>query len=208
MIGLGAQTAFYCAPFSLAVGIRSYPKLIRDMRHDPAFAHDLFACLVDEILPSYLKALSTYTGAPAVNGADAWAAYPNLSPELMEEWVIPYNARLTMNCQKEGLIATAVAVGDYCEEDLSRFDKDILYQCLDIQSKNMFGTPFAFMGMGRWQDYPLEVVSDYLAERYEVNDARATIMTSINARFMREASPQQITDFVKKAIDLFGASMT
>lgn len=204
LIQLGAATAFYCAPFSLAVGLRSYPKLIRDIKRDPVFAHELFDRLVDEILPSYLKELVPYTAAPAVNGADAWAAYPDLSPELMEEWVVPYNMRLTANMQQHGIIATAVAVGDYCEEDMSRYNKETLFRCFDIQSKNMFGTPFTFMGMGRWQDYPLEDVAEYLAMRYETKGLRSAVNGAINARFMREASPQTIADYTKKVIDLFG----
>ncbi len=200
---MGTTTAFYCAPFSLAVGIRSYPKLIRDMKRDPAFAHELFDRLVDEILPSYLSALVAYSGVQATNGADAWACYPDLSPELMEEWVLPYNARLTGNCQKRGFVATAVAVGDYCEEDLDKFDKEMLFRCLDIQSRNMFGAPFAFMGMGRWQDYPLEAMVEYL-ERYKARSVRCTLMGGVNARFMRDASPQEIAANVKRLIALFG----
>lgn len=204
LVGLGAQTAFYCAPFSLAVGLRSYPKLIRDIRRDPAFAHEFFGLLVDEILPTYLRELVDYTGAPAVNGADAWAAYPDLSPDIMEEWVLPYNMRLTMNCQKKGFTATAVAVGDYCEEDMSRYNKETLFRCFDIQSKNMFGTPFTFMGMGRWQDYPLEDVAEYLATRYESKGLQSVVNGSVNARFVREASPQELVNYTKRLIDLFG----
>lgn len=204
LIQLGGQSAFFCAPFSLAVGLRTYPKLIRDIKRDPAFGHALFDRLVDEILPSYLKELAAYTNAPAVNGADAWSAYPDLSPELMEEWVLPYNMRLTMNMQQHGITATAVAVGDYCEEDMNRYNKDTLFQCFDIQARNMFGMPFTFMGMGRWQDYPLEDVAEYLSERYESKGLRAAVNGAINARFMREASPQVIADYTKKVIDLFG----
>lgn len=204
LVELGAQSAYFCAPFSLAVGLRSYPKLIRDIRRDPEFAHAFMGCLVDEILPSYLKELMAYCGAGMATGADAWAAYPDIGPDIMEEWVLPYNARLTANCQKLGFMAMGAGTADYCEEDLNRYSKEILHKCFDIQSKNMFGTSFVFMAMGRWHEYPLEDVVEYLAEKYESKGIRATVQGAINARFMREASPQEIVDYVKRLIDLFG----
>ena len=103
------QRGLFCALFSLAVGLRSYPKLIRDMRRDPAFAHDLFTCLVDEVLPSYLKARATIPGVNLESARDAWAAYPNLTPELIEEWVVPYPNRLLGNTMQLGFAAHADA---------------------------------------------------------------------------------------------------
>ncbi|HEY87894.1 MAG TPA: hypothetical protein G4O06_07735, partial [Dehalococcoidia bacterium] len=37
----GAAVGLFCGPFSLAVGLRSYPALVKDMRKRPEFAHDL-----------------------------------------------------------------------------------------------------------------------------------------------------------------------
>jgi len=68
---LGYKTGKFCAPFSLAVTLRSYPKLMKDLKKNPQFAHDLFTVLSDEILPSYLKLQKKYCGVSAATGADA-----------------------------------------------------------------------------------------------------------------------------------------
>jgi len=86
------------------------------MRKNPEFAHDLFTFLVDEILLSYLSVQKDYCGITMGLGSDAWAAFPNLSPQLLEEWVVPYVVRLRDNLQDLGMSAMVVAGADYCEE--------------------------------------------------------------------------------------------
>lgn len=199
----GFDQGSFCAPFSLAVGLRSYPLLIRDIRRDPAFARELFTRLVDEILPSFLKAEQAYCGMTQAYGADAWACFPNLSPEMVEEWVVPYSMRLLQNCMQFGLIALPVASGDYCEEDLTKFDKQILWKCFDAQIHNAAGNPAVFLGMGRWQDYPLEPVAEYL-KQYKDKGIRATVQCGINARLVRDGPVDRIVDNIKRYIDLLG----
>jgi uroporphyrinogen-III decarboxylase len=200
---LGYGRGMFCAPFSLAVGVRSYPKLIRDMRKNPPFAHELFTRLVDDVLPSYLKVQKEYCGAEISVGADAWAAFPNLTPEMVEEWVVPYAMKLLQNCMQFGVTALCVAGGDYCEEDLSRFDKEILWKTFDAQVKVAAGAPSFILGMGRWQDYPLEAVAEYL-ERYKAEGVRATVMGGINGRLLRDGPVEAIVDNVKRFVDILG----
>jgi Uroporphyrinogen decarboxylase (URO-D) len=198
---LGINQGTFCAPFSLAVGLRSYPLLVRDMKRDPAFAHELFTRLVDEILPSYVRAEKDYCGMTQYYGADAWACYPNLSPEQLEEWVVPYSMRLLQNCMPYGVIALPVASGDYCEEDLGKFDKEILFKTFTGQIHNAAGNPAIFLGMGRWQDYPLEAVAEYL-QPYKQQGIRAVISAGINARLLRDGPVDRIVDNVKRYIDV------
>jgi hypothetical protein len=199
----GGKGMSFCAPFSMAVGLRSYPLLIRDMKRNPGFVHELFARLVDEVLPSYLKAQSEYLGGGTMAmGADAWAAYPNLSPELVEEWVVPYAGRLLQNCMPYGFPAMPVASADYCEEDLSRFDKQILWKTFDAEVKVMMGQPVIFMTMGRWHEYPLEPVVEYL-EQFKAKGVRASVTLGVNARLLREGPPERIVDTIKRFIQTF-----
>jgi uroporphyrinogen-III decarboxylase len=199
--GLGLN---FCAPFSLAIGVRSYPLLIRDMKRNPAFAHDLFARLVDDVLPSYLKAQADYLGGVDMAvGADAWAAYPNLTPELIEEWVVPYGGRLLQNCMtKYGFAAFPAASGDYCEEDMGKFDKKILWECFDAQVKVMMGQPAIFMAMGRTQDYPLDATREWL-NQWKAKGVRASVTYAVNARFLRDGTPAEIAECVKNFIKTF-----
>lgn len=201
---LSVDRGAFCAPFSLAVGLRTYPKLIRDMRRDPPFAHDLFTRLVDDILPSYLKAMKEECGVSLAVGADAWAAFPNLTPEMIEEWVLPYVLRLNRNTSKFGLISVCPTAGDYCEEDISKFDKETLYKCFDAQIKLSFRVPSIALAMGRWQDYPIEAVAEYLKPLQDKGQ-RARVICGVNARLLREGPIEAIMDNIKRFIQILGS---
>ena len=201
---MGFKTGKFCAPFSLAVALRTYPRLIRDLRKEPAFAHDLFTFLVDEVLTSYLKVQKKYCGISAATGADAWAVFPNLTPELTEQWVIPYAEQLYKNCTDSGIIAMAAGGGgDYCEERVEKFDKDILYRCFAIQKKLLRGIPLLVLGMGRWHEYPLEPVVDYLTP-YSRKGIRASILANLNARLLRDGPVEKIVTTVRHFIEVLG----
>jgi uroporphyrinogen-III decarboxylase len=200
---MGLKSGKFCAPFSLAVALRSYPRLIRDLRKNPEFAHDLFIFLVDEILPSYLRLQKKYCGISAANGADAWAVFPNLTPDLMEKWVLPYADRLFNNCLNYGIIATTVGCGDYCEERIEKFDKKILFKCFDIQRKLLRGMPMVSLGTGLWHKYPLQPVLEYLT-RYKEKGIRAFIPANVNARLVRDGPVEKIVRNIKCFIDFFG----
>ena len=161
---MGMPGGKFCAPFSLAVNIRTYPLLIKDLRKNPEFAHDLFTFLADEILTSYLKCQKEHCGITAATAPDAWSAFPNLSPDLAEKWVLPYAERLFKNCLNFDVKAVVAGSCDYCEERIEKFDKNILFKCFDMQKKLAFGMPMVLLGMGRWHEYPLEPVLEYLAQ--------------------------------------------
>ena len=200
---LGLNRGYFCAPFSLAVAIRSYPKLIRDMKKNPEFARDLFTFLVDEILPSYLRVQKDECGVTVGLGSDAWAAFPNLSPALLEEWVVPYTERLSSNLKKFGDSALYVGGADYCEERVEHFDEATLFRCLDIQTKFAGGAPVLFMGMGRWQDYPLEPMVEYLRQ-YKDRGIRASVTAGVNARLLRDGPIDGVISYVRRVIDALG----
>ena len=201
---MGFTTGKFSAPFSLAVSLRTYPRLIKDLRKEPGFAHDLFTFLVDEILTSYLKTQKKYCGIKAATGADAWAVFPNLTPELTEKWVLPYAEKLFKNCADFGVIAMAAGGGgDYCEERIEKFDKAILHHCFAIQEKLLLGMPMLILGMGRWHEYPLEPVVEYL-RRYQEKGIRASIMANLNARLLRDGPEEKIVETVKRFIEALG----
>lgn len=80
------------APFSLAVGLRSYTKLVRDMRKDPAFVHDLLE-FCTQVSISFGKKIIEHAGlGPTLS--DAWACPPNLSVQQVLEFVVPYTSRV------------------------------------------------------------------------------------------------------------------
>ncbi|MHB1043199.1 MAG: uroporphyrinogen decarboxylase family protein [Eubacteriales bacterium] len=80
------------APLSGAVGLRGYRNIIRDMKTDPDFVHDLLE-YVTEVQIIYNKAIIDVNGTPPVP-CDAWANLPNLRPEQVLEFALPYATRL------------------------------------------------------------------------------------------------------------------
>lgn len=113
--GLCPALAF-CAPFSLAVGVRGYLNLVRDMKKDPSFAHSLLEYLTMEVLVPWIRVLarespggassfSLEAFAPADSerarrttisafGADAWASVPVVDLAMMRDFVLPYVIKL------------------------------------------------------------------------------------------------------------------
>jgi uroporphyrinogen-III decarboxylase len=191
----------FCSPFSLAVGLMGFPRLIKAMRKQPDFAHEVFKFIVDDILPASIKAQNEATGALMGIGADAWACVPNLSPDEMKEWVVPYNQRLEKNAKKYGVLTMNVS-GDYCEERIEKFDPKILHDSFDVEIASMGGTPAIFLGMGRWHEYPLEAVRDY-TEKFRKQGIPVTVTAGLNARLLRDGPIDKIIDTVKRYIDTF-----
>jgi len=196
----GATVGRFCGPFSLAVGLRSYPALIKDMRKRPEFARDLLTFVVDEVLLPYLKVQKEYCGINIAGGANAWAVVPNLSVSELKEWSVPYSRRLVEKAKEIGIMANC-ADGDYNEERLEKFNTEILYGAFDVQIASQ-GMPAIFLGMGRWQDFPLQAVLDYTA-RYRSQGIRIPVRAAVNALFLRNGPADKIVDFIKRYISTF-----
>lgn len=80
-----------CGPFSLAVGLRGYETLLRDIRRDPLFVHELlgFCC---EVSITYGKALlEVHKASPTIQAA--WECLPHVSPQIFYEFGLPYLTR-------------------------------------------------------------------------------------------------------------------
>ncbi|NVM19786.1 MAG: hypothetical protein HWN80_18940 [Candidatus Lokiarchaeota archaeon] len=196
----GFGTSVFCSPFSLAVGMRSFPKLIRDMRKNPKFAHELYEFIVDDVLLPWVKVQNESSGNIMAIGADAWACIPNLSVKEMMDWVVPYNLRLMNRAKKKGVLIMNVS-GDYCEERMERYSKEVLHGSFDVEIASS-GAPSLFLAMGRWFEYPLEDVRDYTA-KYRNDNKNVTLTAGINARLLRDGPVEKIVDNVKRFIDAF-----
>ena len=59
------------------------------------------------------------------------------------------------------------------------------------------------LGMGRWHEYPLEPVAEYL-QRYRGKGIRASIMANLNARLLRDGPEEKIIEAVKRFIEALG----
>lgn len=87
--------AIFCAPFSLAVAMRGYGKLIRDFRRNPEFANSLFAFLVEEVLSPWIRALfKRFPEAGSAAGTDAWGSPPNVTLDIINDYILKYVLKL------------------------------------------------------------------------------------------------------------------
>jgi uroporphyrinogen-III decarboxylase len=197
-------TGFFCSPFSLICQAMGYPKAVRALRRDEVYAAELFDFAENQAIFPYLEAQSKQPGVKQSAGADAWAAFPNLTPDLVEQWVVPSAKRLAERGKKElGLMVSAGAAAcDYCEEDPAKFDKQIMFDCWTTARKTMF-LDVAFSGMGRTQDWDMEWLQEF-AEQEGKPGRKLPIFASLNGRFMRDSEPRQIVHKVREWIDVLG----
>lgn len=86
----------FCSPFSLAVNVRGIEALLMDILTAPKFAHRLLAFLTEEVLIPWVQTQREAIGQPGAsgNGADAAASPPIVTVEILEEFVMPYVARM------------------------------------------------------------------------------------------------------------------
>jgi uroporphyrinogen-III decarboxylase len=195
---------FFCSPFSLICQAMGYPKAVRALKRDRAFAQELFDFAENQAIFPYLKAQSKQPGVTQSAGADAWAAFPNLTPELVQEWVVPSAKRLAERCKKElKMTASAgLAAADYCEEDPAKFNKEIMFKCWSV-ARQTFVIDVALSAMGRTQDWDMHWLQEFAVQNKKLG-RKLPIYASLNGRFMRDSSPQQIVEKIKEWIDIMG----
>lgn len=215
----------FCGIFSMAVGMRSYSALIKDMRKRPEFAHEIFTFITDEVLAPYLKVQKEYCGIEVAEGADAWASVPNLSVQELKEWVVPYNQRLIKTAEKFG-IKTILASADYCEEDPLKFDEEVVKASFDVQIGSRIGdiaipnlkvpdedtitrmkkhaetAELIALAMGRWHEYSLDPVREYTS-KFREKGINFSIRVGVNARLLRDGPVDKIVNSVKRYIEAF-----
>ena len=195
---------FFCSPFSLICQAMGYPKTVRALKRDPAFAKELFDFAESQAIFPYLKAQADQPGVKQSSGADAWAAFPNLTPEMVQEWVTPSAKRLAERGKKElnMTVMAGLAAADYCEEDPAKFDKEIMFKCWSV-ARNSFIMDVALSAMGRTQDWDMHWLQEF-AVQHSKYGRKLPIYASLNGRFMRDSSPQQIVEKIKEWIDIMG----
>lgn len=188
----------FCGIFSMAVGMRSYPALIKDMRKRPGLYHDLLTFIVDEVLIPYLEVQKDYCGITTAYGSDAWASVPNLSVDELMQWVVPYNRQLADKAEKMGVVVS-LGTGDYCEEDPDKFDEEVVRGAFEVQMASRGGE--LTLGMGSWHRLPLEPVREHTAE-YRAAGTPIAIRAGVNARLLRDGPVEAIVAAVRRYVDV------
>ncbi len=194
---------YVTAPFSFICGIHSYVRVIRNIKKNPEFIHRLLTWSVDEVLLPFMELLKKETGFKTYTAPDAWAAVPNTNKMILEEFIFPCYEYFAEQAKKKKLRVVAAGAGDYCEENPDRFDPEFMKWCWYQMGKSYLGRPALFMGMGQTQLWPIDVMKEYIEEN-TTKKWRPPIIAGCSASFIRDASPQDIIDYVKKIIDNLG----
>jgi uroporphyrinogen-III decarboxylase len=194
---------FFCSHWSLLCQAMGYPKAVRALKRDRGFATALFDWANDRVLFPFMQAYAA-AGVKNANGADAWACFPDLTPELVEEWVLPYAKKLREQSKKELKMTAAAgaAAADYCEEDPAKFSKEMMFKCLAVGVKT-FPLKVAPSAMGRTQDWDMRWLREF-AEKEGKNGKMIPVTASLNGRFMRDSTPAQIVAKLAEWIDILG----
>lgn len=194
---------FFCSHWSLICQAMGYPKAVRALKRDKGFATALFDWVNDRVLFPYMQAFAE-AGVKNANGADAWAAFPDLTPDLVDEWVVPYAIKLREQCKSElkMSVGAGAAAGDYCEEDPAKFDKAMMFKCWDAASKT-FPLKLAYSAMGRTQDWDMTWLREY-AEKHGKGGKKVPVLAALNGRFTRDSVPEQIVAKLAEWIDILG----
>jgi uroporphyrinogen-III decarboxylase len=194
---------FFCSHWSLICQAMGYPKAVRALKRDKGFATALFDWVNDRVLFPYMQAFAR-AGVKNANGADAWAAFPDLTPDLVEEWVVPYAKKLGEQCKNElkMTVGAGAAAGDYCEEDPAKFDKAMMFKCWDAASKT-FPLKLAYSAMGRTQDWDMTWLREY-AEKRGKGGKKLPVLAALNGRFTRDSAPEQIVAKLAEWINTLG----
>ena len=94
------------------------------------------------------------------------------------------------------------AACDYCEEDPQKFDKEIMFRCWDVGLKTSF-LKSALSAMGRTQDWDMRWFQEFAVKNGK-GKRKLPIFASLNGRFLRDSSPQQIIQKIIEWIDILG----
>ncbi|MEN8246231.1 MAG: uroporphyrinogen decarboxylase family protein [Thermodesulfobacteriota bacterium] len=115
------ERVYFTAPFSLAANIRGYENLVVDMHTRPEFVHRLLTFLCDEVLVPHIEVMRKELNMPHLfmDGRDAWASPPLISPDMMETYVVAYTERLRINLGEN--VITRGNWGDAHSRDIDRF---------------------------------------------------------------------------------------
>jgi hypothetical protein len=81
---------YCCSPFTMAVLVRGYVNILRDMRRNPSFVHRLMEFLSMEVCVPWIKVMAELTDSSMIVMSDAWASQPNMTPEMVREFCLPY----------------------------------------------------------------------------------------------------------------------
>ncbi|NQU60657.1 MAG: cobalamin B12-binding domain-containing protein [Rhodospirillales bacterium] len=132
----------YCSPINLAAQVMQFENLILAMEENPKFVHKLMDFLVEEVLAPYINAyFKTVPGSSIANGKDAVGSLPFITEDILEEFSLPYLAKLRKLCGDRPGVRSDNWWGDTFAKDLDKYwdtKLTVTPQYLKIQDPDCF----------------------------------------------------------------------
>jgi uroporphyrinogen-III decarboxylase len=180
----------FTAPFSMATHLRGVDTLILDIFDDPEWVKELFTVLTEKVLAPYLLYLkqqvaNDYAGH-GMGGADAMASPPLLSPEMLQEWVVPYFMRL------RELVGPEVYLPNWWGDRYFNKPEDMF----DLKQK----VCPAFLEV---QDPDVETFGPEICKEYATKH-NIPLVIGLGSAFLATAKPDEIYDRVKHYVQVGG----
>lgn len=168
----------FCAPFSLAVALYGYERLVIDMYTKPKEVHELMNIITENILIPWIE----YQKDIIPDWKIALALPPNLTLDLIEEFVLPYIIKLKNSCGKN--VGVVNWWGESYVKDLDRF--------LDLKLKASPDKKILRVQDPDLEKIDLTKITDFVLK----NDMDLTF--GIGAKLLNGGKPNQIIERVKK----------
>ncbi len=188
--------AYACSPFTMAVLIRGYVNLIRDMRRNPAFAHRLMEFVSMEVVVPWIDKIADVTGAAIVIMADAWASQPNVTVDMVREFCVPYIEKIIRAANSP--LRTVMDTGSWGERSVED-PREVLDVKMDMMVPgNAFKALRPFFLLVWNEDYEeigISTVRDYAEEK------KVCLMLNVRPNLIEEGPPQAIVENVRKVIN-------
>ena len=177
---------YCCSPFTLAVLLRGYVNLIRDMRRDPDLAHRLLTFLSMEVVAPWIDKMVEVTNASIVVMSDAWASAPNITPDMTREFCLPYVQKVIKATNSS--MRTVLDSGSWGEKDVPD-PREILDIKMGMMAGNAIKTLRPFFLLVWNEDYEAVGID---AMRQYADEKRVCLMLNIRPDLIESGPPEAI----------------
>jgi uroporphyrinogen decarboxylase len=185
---------YCCSPFTMAVLVRGYVNLLKDMRRSPEFVHRLMEFLSMEVVVPWVDKMVEVTDASIVVMSDAWASAPNMTTDMVREFCLPYVHKVIKATNSS--MRTVLDSGSWGEKEV-KDPREIMDIKMDMMGGNPLKALRPFFLLVWSEDY--EVIGIQTARKY-ADEKKVCLMLNIRPNLLEEGSREAIARTIKEII--------
>lgn len=187
--------AYACSPFTMAVLVRGYVNLIRDMRRNPSFVHRLMEFLSMEVVVPWIAKMVEAINPAIVVMSDAWASQPNVTTDMVREFCLPYIEKIVRATNSP--LRTVLDTGSWGERAVAD-PREVLDIKMEMMTRGNSLRPLRPLFLLVWnEDY--EVIGIPTARRY-ADEKKVCLMLNVRPDLIEEGPPEAIAEKVRGLI--------